>query len=585
MPIVSFRNAALLSALLLSGGLLAAAMTLPARAIDAPTHTYLPQRQNWNDADRDTFYFTSQGSDMMPYDWFLSLESADNHTLFQHNLERFGFLPAPHTAKHPNPDSLPLGFVENKDPETYQGLAAKRWVGFTCAACHTGAFQYKTSGDAALTTVYVDGAPGHVDFGRFVDEMAPAVAATASDDLKFHRFADRVLGADKNRRHRAALRKNFNLFAAQFARFAASRQTTTEWGPGRVDAFGMIFNRVCALDLNKPENLYPADAPVNYPFLWNIPRQDSIQWHGEMPNKNLLDKIGRNAGEALGVFARIDLDPSKPFYRSSVSRTGLLWLEKEVGKLGAPTWPETILGKIDREAAARGRAIYKPLCGTCHAELPADPRQLVHIVPIPLNEVQTDPTMTMNFHTRMVQTGPLKGHLEKLYLPLGSQRFGAAAPARDMVQNAVIGSVFYPRFFRLTGTPSPKNAKDGADAPLTATPAEAATTYAAAASADLNKIGYEARPLNGIWATAPYLHNGSVPSLWQLLLPPERRVKTFYVGGWQFDPVNVGYRTEAEPDSRLYDTSLPGNHNSGHNYGANLTDAQRRDLLEYLKTL
>ena len=585
MPAQSFRNAALLSALLLTGGLIAAAVARPARAIDAPHPVYLTPSQKWNEADRDTFYFTSQGSDLMPYDWFLSLESAENHTLFQHDLARFGFLPAPHTAKHPNPDALPLGFVENKDTESYQGLAAKRWVGFTCAACHTGAFQYKAHpGDAAATTVYVEGAPGHVDFGRFVDEIAPAVAATASDPVKFSRFADRVLGSDRNRRHRASLRVDFNLFAAQFARFARSRQTATEWGPGRVDAFGMIFNRVCALSLNKPENLRPTDAPVNYPFLWNIPRQDNIQWHGETPNKNLLDKIGRNTGEALGVFARIDLDPSRAAYRSSVSRTGLLWLEKEVGKLGAPAWPEAILGSIDRQAARRGHALYAPLCGSCHAALPADPRQRVHIVPTPLNEVQTDPATTMNFHTREARTGPLEGHLEKVFFPLGLKRFGSTAPDRDLVQNAVIGSVFYPRFFKLNGRPSPKDARSGADAPLTATSAEAAATYASA-SVDLNKIGYEARPLNGIWATAPYLHNGSVPSLWQLLLPPDRRVKTFYIGGWRYDPVNIGYQTEADPESRLFDTALPGNHNSGHNYGANLTDAQRRDLLEYLKTL
>ncbi len=54
-------------------------------------------------------------------------------------------------------------------------------------------------------------------------------------------------------------------------------------------------------------------------------------------------------------------------------------------------------------------------------------------------------------------------------------------------------------------------------------------------------LGYIARPLNGIWATAPYLHNGSVPTLYDLLLPAEQRPRTFYTGSNEFDPVKVGY--------------------------------------------
>ena len=55
------------------------------------------------------------------------------------------------------------------------------------------------------------------------------------------------------------------------------------------------------------------------------------------------------------------------------------------------------------------------------------------------------------------------------------------------------------------------------------------------------RLGYKARPLNGIWATAPYLHNASVRTLYQLLLPAEQREKTFNLGSKEFDPVNVGY--------------------------------------------
>ncbi len=106
---------------------------------------------------------------------------------------------------------------------------------------------------------------------------------------------------------------------------------------------------------------------------------------------------------------------------------------------------------------------------------------------------------------------------------------------------------------------------------------------------------YRARPLNGVWAAAPYLHNGSVPSLYQLLLPAERRDKTFYVGSRQFDPRNVGFTTTAFRGGFRFDTSIPGNWNRGHEFrdgprgrgviGPELTDEQRRDIVEYLKTL
>lgn len=74
-------------------------------------------------------------------------------------------------------------------------------------------------------------------------------------------------------------------------------------------------------------------------------------------------------------------------------------------------------------------------------------------------------------------------------------------------------------------------------------------------------LAYKARPLNGIWATAPYLHNGSVPTLYDLLLPPEERPVAFSAGRWAFDPVKVGPVQEGAPFT--VDTRLPGNANTG----------------------
>jgi hypothetical protein len=100
--------------------------------------------------------------------------------------------------------------------------------------------------------------------------------------------------------------------------------------------------------------------------------------------------------------------------------------------------------------------------------------------------------------------------------------------------------------------------------------------------------GYVAVPLDGLWLRAPFLHNGSVPSLEELLEGPEKRRQTFYRGYDVYDRTRVGFVSDDEAARRggfLYDTRLPGNSNAGHLYGVDLTPAQKKALLEFLKTL
>ena len=106
---------------------------------------------------------------------------------------------------------------------------------------------------------------------------------------------------------------------------------------------------------------------------------------------------------------------------------------------------------------------------------------------------------------------------------------------------------------------------------------------------------YSVRPLNGIWATAPYLHNGSVPNVYELLSPRVQRSKTFYMGSRQYDPRNLGYRTERLRGAFKFDTRATGNSNDGHRFedgppgdgiiGGELSDGERLAIIEFLKTL
>jgi len=89
-------------------------------------------------------------------------------------------------------------------------------------------------------------------------------------------------------------------------------------------------------------------------------------------------------------------------------------------------------------------------------------------------------------------------------------------------------------------------------------------------------LGYTARPLAGVWATPPYLHNSSVPNLYQMLVPAARRSAKFYLGSNRFDPKHVGLETHPFPAGFEMDTSKPGNLNTGHEF-RNLTLGELED--------
>jgi mono/diheme cytochrome c family protein len=99
--------------------------------------------------------------------------------------------------------------------------------------------------------------------------------------------------------------------------------------------------------------------------------------------------------------------------------------------------------------------------------------------------------------------------------------------------------------------------------------------------------GYMSPLLDGIWLRAPYLHNGSVPTLFDLLEPPDKRPKLFWRGYDLYDPERVGFVSqgpEAEARGFRFDTSVPGNSNEGHLWGVELSPEEKKALVEFLKT-
>jgi hypothetical protein len=558
-------------------------------------------KQGWSVEDRQIFYTTSQGSHMIPYLWFKALRRLDVDEPFGGDqLARYGYLA--NEKSKANPEGLPVGFVLDGDART-------GFFGMTCAACHTAQIEYQK--DGASQQLRIDGAPATADFEAFLKDLTAATRETLSNADRFDKFARGVLGNRYSVTRANDLKTDYAAWVKQWGSFMDKSLPASPWGPGRLDAFGMIFNRVTAKDLGIDANFKLADAPVSYPFLWNASRQERTQWNGGVPNGLYINALGRNSGEVFGVFA--DFAPKKvldthppliDYSKSSIKFAGLQALEEKIAALKPPPWPWT--SDLKQELVDKGRIVFANECGRCHEE---------KLLPLgtwttPVMDVGTDPKMFDNAE-RTSQAGVLAGALSPN--PPGSTLADPAA-TNDVLATVVVGALineafpFPPRF------PNPSSGvwqairkdlqnlySDKEKAPdlislLDPRVRDDVKSHVVSRLAQMFKVpgpphAYESRVLHGIWATAPYLHNGSVPNLWELLTPPEQRKPFFMVGSKKYDPVNVGYVTDESPfkdgGKRVVSGSdvQPGNSNAGHDFGTKLSDDEKWQLIEYLKQL
>jgi len=555
--------------------------------------------QGFTDDDRQAYYFLSQGSQLMPYRWFLALEQADSQALFRDDahMRELGYIPQPPDPAK-NPDGLPIGLTKDDDPDTvgsyfikkaFLGADYKRenypttnaWMGLTCAACHTSQIDYKGQ------SIRIDGGASLVDHQTFMTRLAAALEVTHTDPEKMDRFARRVLNPNWNQGEQDALKARVVAYSEVLNRVVQQNATKLAYGHGRLDAFGAILNRVCETGLEIPGNHAESNAPVSFPFLWLTPHLDWVQW-----NSSVSSAIARNTGEVMGVYAHLQLTgtPQTGQFNSTARLDNLDRIESYVEKLKAPPWPASVFGPIDATRAARGKSLFAANCKGCHGvrdadgNFPSTPvnafgKQFVITHAPPLSGLGTDPQMVNNVKDRTADPGVLRPYLSEQLKDLprvpAAALLGVAVSGvikKQLVQEGLEGDALKEAAVRLSGF----RTQEQLTPPLSIV------------------VTYKARPLDGIWATPPYLHNGSVPNLYQLLLPEDKRAKTFKVGSREFDPVNVGYAINTGFE---FDTSLPGNRNTGHSgpehtqtRGAdgqwrNYTEDERRALVEYLKTL
>lgn len=566
--------------------------------------------QGWDDAQRAAWYGGKQGSRLMPYAWFKALERAEDQSPFASaaSLARFRFL-----ARTDQP--LPVGFAvdDNDDSRlTFSKLrwfdgqgARENWVGLNCAACHTSEIAF---GDKP--PLRIDGGPALVDFQAFTRALDQALVATRDDPAKWDRFARAVLAPDRdNAANRELLKAAFARYWDWQQRTAKLDATTLQYGPGRLDAVGRIFNKVALFSQSPDPIVNPPDAPVSFPFLWDIWRQDKLQWNGIAQSARLklgggrfLDygALGRNTGEVIGVFGDVDTSSQSTFagFRSSVWADNLDRIEEQLRLLKAPAWPAALFpqpapadAQRIADLQARGRDLFGRNCASCHGSFGPEVNQY-KVVMVRLSgpeRERTDPWMACNAYTYNARSGVLAGVKEGYF---NGRALGPIEPTGTLLATMVKGTLVGKKgqILKQAG-----NTILGVNRPPVALPQEFPDTPEGRIAARLQRcltddnelLAYKARPLDGIWATAPYLHNGSVPSLYDLMLPAAQRPRSFKTGTRQYDPVNVGFVTGAAPGNDFtFDTGLRGNSNMGHDYGVgSLNETDRRALVEYMKTL
>lgn len=563
----------LLSFAVLVGGCRSPHVLCPPPTVDEAVVTL---DQGWDAEQQVCFYDTTQGSQLIPFSWAIALERPQDEALFlsDENIDDLGFLPRGFDSAAENVEAhLPIGFVKDGDKDE---------LGFTCAACHTSQLEFRGN------KLRVDGAGTLGDMPRLLLELTKSVETTLDSNAKLNRFVDRVLGSNPPASESDKLVAELTNYRTERRDYDRRNASDLVPGNGRLDAFGRIFNKALALTEAGEDNFNPPDAPVSYPFLWGTHQSDFVQWNGFASNAN-IGPIARNIGEVLGVFAEADIKSDPHRYASSARAENLIQLEEWVRHLQAPIWREDVLGPIDRAKAERGSVLYTEYCVKCHNRVDrTDIDREVIAWMENLESIGTDPKTATNILSHRGKTGILEGRKAEV---IAGDKFLDVATADNITGNVVLGLLLAKPVADIEtelaairqgrgGKGPTKQGNYHPDNPLNNEP-------------KASFLAYKGRSLTGAWATAPFLHNGSIPNMWQLLTREDDRVKQFDLGSREFDPVNLGFpinQVGAKFTFKVEDANgdlIAGNSNRGHSgkdFGTELSDADKWALIEYMKT-
>ena len=609
--------------------------------------------QGWSPSESLWFYNTTQGSNLLPSDFFLSLEQADSNILFNDPMifDRYRFLPQKPTFF--NPDGLAVGFVK----DTFQD---KSYIGFTCAACHTGQINYHGK------SVRIDGGSSMADYEGYLTNLYLSLNQTQGNLEKKNRFIEKVLSLKHDYSSSLEIEKDLKTFTNKLLNDRRINHNDVDPGYARMDMLAHIYNKTTQLitpydklnrvltlakdangndlltddqisqvlkdipitplndahygavfarlesadsnypHLNKKDILriskglfFAANAPVSVPALWDTTQSDFLMWDGRIRSAG-NGPLASNVQQSAATFASINFDVhdnefnlsaflngksisdrSKLKLVSSIDQDNMIRLDAKLDSLNSPKWSADVFGPIDKSKAKRGKRIYANHCINCHDIVDRRSYGYKKTTMVNVDTIGTDPAVAMA-SSKAGFSGILEDSIQQV--ADGNKRLGQTESMSTLVVGATKvllaapdpDKSFLRNFYEYFSLLSLSFFREVSVSVINDTTAS-----------------YKARPLNGIWSTAPYLHNGSVPSLYELLLPKklpelqsgdEFRPDEFIVGSREFDPVKVGYKSSGY-DGYKFSTSAYGNSNSGHLYGTALTDKERWELLEYLKEL
>ena len=477
-----------------------------------------------------------------------------------------------------------LGFLYERDADGRErdlpiGISQRRSFGLdrvyiNCAICHTSTVRKSPEDAPAL----VLGMPANLfnlyDFEHFVFQCGQRGRYTQLPQLDFIPEMQ-SLGADLGLIDRYIVYP-LAIWAVQDAvhfldNVAGFSVRQPDWGPGRNDTFtnnkiylyGYPWREVMpdwwTTGQVDPEGI----GIVDWPSIWLQGKRKlradgkpmQLHWDG---NNDMVEERNLNASLATSALPPV------------IDHESLECIEQWLETLEPPKYPF----EIDKELAQKGEPVYKEYCAECHGR---DGRDF---------EGQQ-----VGFVTSIEQLGTdayrLNNYTESLALNMATTY---AEQKRELRAHDCPGGTRYqPRAPAAASAVSTSTTEADAYVRLDAVSREEAT-YRYKHYRKTN--GYANAPLDGVWLRAPYLHNGSVPTLRDLLQPADKRPATFYRGNNVYDPVNVGFIATEPLDSEgkdlfLFDTAIPGNGNQGHEgeaFGTDLSGEEKEALLEYLKT-
>lgn len=530
------------------------------RAFDLP-NSYVWLDQGWTAEERSYWHHISGGQAFAPLSWLKALELADSpkKLMNKEHLQSIGFL-FDNPSKE-NPYDLPIGFAVAKDNPMVNGM-----VGFTCATCHTTQLQYKKK------AIRIDGGVSMLDLVTFFKIYRSSLVKAYSDPDKWVRFSA-IVRKDQGQSDQELKNKVREVLDAggwASKELAEIAKASIASGPSRLDALNGIGNLVFGSTIKVGSNFHALSAPASIPYLWDIWRFDWMHYNSSFSQpmaQNVLQVLGAN-GWTNFVDANGSPNPSPAKWDSSVDIKALESTDTAFIKLKAPEWPSELFGPYDVRSAAKGEKLFTSQCSSCHGPKlnKSTTGQLSQLsaVNIPLEVIGTDPVYAQKFATQTFDISKLSGDVKRVS---GAQ---ALAYVTEMVKNRAYDKLSYDEKQRAVANGTGRENLMKGD------------------------LVYRARTLNGVWSSAPYLHNGSVPNIYELLSPVAERSSKFWLGTYDYDPKKLGFVNAKVSGGFLFDTSIAGNGNMGHEFtdkkgpgvlGRLLSPEERFDIIEYLKSM